>query len=168
VQKTYLAVVHGRPSEPTWHCNRPIGPDPHQIGRMRIDPQQGKPAETHFRALAEVATPDGVRTLVEATPITGRTHQIRVHLAAGRLPILGDSFYRATLPGTDAFPIALRAIQLEYRNPFTRRPVHIEAPTAAFLRAFGFTESHLASTRIETGPGTGTGIETKAKGRQQG
>jgi 23S rRNA pseudouridine1911/1915/1917 synthase len=70
--------------------------------------------------------------------VTGRTHQIRVHLAAGKTPVLGDPLYGPSA-GIGALPgLALRAVGLAYQDPFTRRPVRIEAPTGEFLAEFGF------------------------------
>ncbi|MFM1770669.1 MAG: hypothetical protein RJA22_3198 [Verrucomicrobiota bacterium] len=130
--KRYLAVVQGRPAQPDWICNLKIGPSPGATGRMRVDDKDGKEAETRFRVLET----RGDRTLVEALPVTGRTHQIRVHLAAGRTPVVGDPLYgtgAGTAPG-----LALRAVGLAYQDPFTRRAVRIEAPTDGFLAEFGF------------------------------
>lgn len=136
VEKRYLAVVEGRPKQERWVCREKIGPAPKQYGRMRLDPREGKEAETAFRVLAAT----GGRTLLEASPVTGRTHQIRLHLLAGGLSVMGDRLYASKPVPTGAFPdrMGLRAVGLRFFNPFTKRPVAIEAPTAQFLASFGF------------------------------
>jgi RluA family pseudouridine synthase len=89
MEKRYLVVARGRPKQVEWTCREPIGPEPRQIGRMRLDRREGKDAETHFKLLEA-----GVNTsLLEAHPITGRTHQIRVHLLASGHPVVGDELY---------------------------------------------------------------------------
>jgi 23S rRNA pseudouridine1911/1915/1917 synthase len=134
MEKRYLAVVSGRPAQAEWVCRLKIGPAPGATGRMRVDAKEGKEAETRFRVLET----RGDRTLVEASPVTGRTHQIRVHLAAGKTPVLGDPLYGPSA-GIGALPgLALRAVGLAYQDPFTRRPVRIEARTVEFLKEFGF------------------------------
>ncbi len=134
MDKRYLAVVQGHPRHAAWTCDLPIAADPREHGRMRVDRRSGKEAETRFRVLATTDT----HALVEARPLTGRTHQIRIHLAAAHLSILGDPMY-----GDDRAPdrdraLALRAVELCYVDPFTRRPVRIVAPEDAFLEEFGF------------------------------
>jgi RluA family pseudouridine synthase len=145
VTKQYLAIVHGEPAEETWTCRFPLAPDPRHRGRVVRDDRGGKEAETKFRALlVQDAPPLGLRTLVEAQPMTGRTHQIRVHLAECGHPVLGDSMYGEWRPLRGlpvSFPLGLRAVVLGYTDPFTRRPVRIEAPREEFLRAYGFGSS---------------------------
>jgi len=133
MQKTYLAVVHGSPEQEEWTCRLKLAQDPNQIGRMKTDSRRGKEAETRFRALQT----SGGRTLIEAHPLTGRTHQIRVHLAESGVPIVGDELY-GSRPAKDALRIGLRAVRLAYADPFTRRRVDIRAPFDQFVREFGF------------------------------
>ncbi|MBM3846090.1 MAG: RluA family pseudouridine synthase [Verrucomicrobia bacterium] len=137
MHKRYWAVCHGRPQRPDWDCRAPLAPDPAQIGRIKVDPRAGKPAETHFKLLCS----SGSFSLIEAQPVTGRTHQIRVHAARSGTPIVGDRLYGpgiTDLDGLDRFPLGLRSMWLEYANPFDGRPVRIMAAGEDFLAAFGF------------------------------
>ena len=130
MHKTYLAVAHGAPKEKEWTCELNIAPDEQRFGRMRVDDQEGKEAETHFKLLDTHA---GL-SLIEARPVTGRTHQIRIHLAEAGLPIAGDELYGRK----DRHKLGLRAVALEYVDPFTRRRVAITAPKEPFLKEYGF------------------------------
>lgn len=145
IRKIYLAVIAGGPKTSVWACRLKLAPDPEEIGKMRIDPAKGKIAETHFRILQRTTQ----TCLVEARPITGRTHQIRLHLAASATPVLGDRLYGsqderaadspAAQTGKNSAPsLALRAIQIDYRDPFQRRFVQIKADASAFLAQYGF------------------------------
>jgi RluA family pseudouridine synthase len=131
MEKTYLAVVSGRPLDGEWTCQLKLAPDPKRVGRMRVDARHGKPAETHFRLLKTHEN----YSLIEARPVTGRTHQIRVHLAETGLPVVGDELYGSSM---DNLPLGLRAVRLTYFDPFARARVEIQAPTERFLKEFGF------------------------------
>jgi RluA family pseudouridine synthase len=143
IEKVYLAIVQGIPNRPEWTCNEPLSPDPRQAGRMIVDKRGGKETVTRFRVLESIKSPVPA-TLIEAHPLTGRTHQIRLHLQASGHPIVGDPVYVAA--GTTQPPrrnsgrtiLGLRAVSLRYADPFTRRKVRIEAPRAEFLAKFGF------------------------------
>jgi 23S rRNA-/tRNA-specific pseudouridylate synthase len=153
MEKRYLAVVHGTPRQPEWDCDLKLGPNPKQVGKMKVD-TEGKEAETHFRVLqsrddlgsdvrnlkpnrssSQRPLTSSSTTLIEARPLTGRTHQIRVHLAQSGFPIMGDELYGR--PG-DRDRLALRSVLLAYVDPFTRRRVRIEAPVEEFCREYGF------------------------------
>ena len=136
VEKVYLAVARGVPKQQKWVCRLKLAPAPETRGKMKVDPRHGKEAETHFRVLQSF---DNI-SLIEARPLTGRTHQIRIHLAETNHPILGDTLYGKTQAGrkTGQTSMGLRAVRLAYEDPFTRRRVEITAPTELFLEEFRF------------------------------
>lgn len=131
VQKAYLAVTDGIPRLGEWVCREPLGPDPTEHGKHRVDHgPTGKPAETAFRVLG---SREG-RALVLARPVSGRTHQIRLHLAHAGCPVAGDILYGRR----DFHGLALRSFRLEYPDPFLKRTTTIIAPTEAFCRRYGY------------------------------
>jgi len=132
MEKTYLAVTAVEPREMEWTCRLALMPDPQRVARMIVDEQEGKPSETHFRVIEKIP---GL-TLIECKPVTGRTHQIRVHLAESGCPIVSDELYGRQ---TGKLEFGLRAVRLAYNDPFTRKRVEIIAPTKYFLKDYGFS-----------------------------
>ncbi len=87
VHKTYYALAEGCPEQETFSCDRPVLRD--RGFRFRCD-DAGKSALTHFRVIEK----GHERSLIECKPVTGRTHQIRLHLAHAGLPVTGDLVYQ--------------------------------------------------------------------------
>jgi len=89
VEKRYVAEVEGVVDRDAGRIDLPLRKDLQRRYRHRVDPDRGKPAVTEYRVLARTA----FSSRVELRPITGRSHQIRVHLAAIGHPIVGDPLY---------------------------------------------------------------------------
>lgn len=136
VEKHYLAVVRDIPTQTEWICRDRLALHPRYRGLVQVNPRKGQSAETQFRVLESKEN----ISLIEARPITGRTHQIRVHLLASGHPILGDRLYGAgkSEEADEHSGLALRAIQLSYQNPFDHARVVIHAPVEAFRKQYGF------------------------------
>jgi 23S rRNA pseudouridine1911/1915/1917 synthase len=126
VSKLYLAVVHGRPPA-EGEVTAPIGRDPRQRKRMRVR-DGGKEAVSRFRRL-ECFTG---ASLLEVAIATGRTHQIRVHLASLGHPVVGDRVYGRRRSGADLlgrFPRqALHAVAIRLRHPRRGDELSLRAP----------------------------------------
>jgi 23S rRNA pseudouridine1911/1915/1917 synthase len=131
-EKTYLALCARAPSPPEGRVELSLGKDPARAGLRRVDPA-GEPAATRYRTLRE--SPGGA--LVEARPETGRTHQIRVHLAALGAPLLGDARYGGPRRvGEVAVPrVMLHAARLELPHPATGARMVFEAAPPEDFRA---------------------------------
>ena len=127
VEREYLALVWGVPSPPSGAINQPIGRHPVHRKKMAVIPA-GRPALTRYQVLA--AGP--LASLLRLELLTGRTHQIRVHLAHLLHPVVGDTTYgraRANLPPGLALPRQmLHAHTLRLRHPATARPLAYTAP----------------------------------------
>ena len=125
VKKTYLALLEGRLEPAEALIDAPIGRDPNNRRRMMVRPPgsaSARAAQTAFRVRAYYPG----HTLVEASPLTGRTHQIRVHFASLGHPVAGDSLYGKASPllGRQF----LHAWRLAFRHPVTGEELSLEAP----------------------------------------
>lgn len=136
VHKRYEAVVDGvMPQRDDWSLiDAPLMADWPRRPLQKIDPA-GKPSLTRWRALASVSPPDGpAATHVLLEPLTGRSHQLRVHLLSIGHPILGDALYGDAALQARAPRLLLHARELGFVHPATREPLHFE-------RAAGFVLS---------------------------
>jgi 23S rRNA pseudouridine1911/1915/1917 synthase len=124
-EKTYLALCARPPAPAEGRLDAPLGKDPARPGLRRVDPR-GDPAATRYRTVRVSAG----GALVEARPETGRTHQIRVHLAHLGAPLLGDARYGGPRRvGEVVVPrVMLHASRLELAHPVTGAAMVFEAP----------------------------------------
>ena len=134
VEKVYLALVHGVVKQDAGRITKPIARDPVRRIRMTARLEHGRAAVSEYRVLLRFRK----FTYLEVRIGTGRTHQIRAHLAAIGHPIFGDKLYGAPgqvegLPQTDRF--FLHAHRIRFTNPETGKPVSVEAPLPAELDA---------------------------------
>ena len=124
IAKTYVALVHGNPvagADPWSMIDLPIALDWPMRPRRVIDHSIGKPSRTRWRIAPDAApcAPPGVATTrLELEPLTGRSHQLRVHLLAIGHPILGDRLY-GVVPSA-APRLMLHASQLRFAHPLTQ------------------------------------------------
>ncbi len=131
--KRYLALVEGQMPVPEGAIDAPVGRDPRQRQRMGIVATNhgGREARTRFRVLREGRG----RSLVELQLETGRTHQIRVHLAAVKHPVVGDETYGKAQPPMPP-RMVLHAAHLEFAHPITGEWLSFDAPLPADLATF--------------------------------
>lgn len=146
VRKTYLAVVNGNPSLELWDVNLPIRSERFERTNRSEICESGDSATTVFRVLARGED----ACLLEAKPLTGRTNQIRVHIAAAGHPLIGDKVYGADprileiyrkegnsdhVKELAGFPRhALHAWKLSLQHPITQKEIHLECPLAEDLK----------------------------------
>ncbi|MGH7804630.1 MAG: RluA family pseudouridine synthase, partial [Candidatus Binatia bacterium] len=139
VHKTYLAIVLGEPASDSGVITWAIGRHPHNRQRMSIRARRSRDAKTTWRVLERF----GDAALVEVAPETGRTHQIRVHLAALGHPVLADPVYgargRRALPaegpGRELGRQALHAAAIDVPHPRTGERLYIRSPLPGDLAA---------------------------------
>jgi 23S rRNA pseudouridine1911/1915/1917 synthase len=130
VDKDYLAIVRGKVSPARGTIDLSLDRDPWDRRRVTVTDRGGQPSVTRYE---RVAASKGF-AMVRCRLITGRTHQIRVHLAARGWPIVGDATYGDSA-GEPAFPRqALHSWRTAFRHPRTNRELVIEAPLPADMR----------------------------------
>lgn len=142
-EKKYLALVRGEPLEAHFVVDVKLAPHPVKIGMMRADFKEGKQSKTVFDVLEKF--PRCGYALLQCQPLTGRTHQIRVHASHVSLKIVGDELYGGKplwlsrlkseyrlKPGKEERPllarVALHAAELKLNHPVTNEPVTITSP----------------------------------------
>ena len=131
IEKTYLALVHGHLSPEQGLIDAPIGRHARHRKRMAIVPaHRGRAAQTEYEVIAYY----DANTLAAAHPLTGRTHQIRVHLASLGHPVVGDVVYGRR----DAYKLGrhfLHAHRIRFRSPAHDAIIELESPLPPELRA---------------------------------
>jgi 23S rRNA pseudouridine1911/1915/1917 synthase len=155
VDKRYLAVVAGRPSPADGTINLPIGPvEEARVPRYQVELVAGKPSVTHYRTCRRLS--DNF-TLLELHPATGRTHQLRVHLAAIGHPIAGDALYSMNdndylawrhnpSPQVGLQRQALHSHQLRFFHPVRLADCTLVAPLATDIAQFIQQQTAVATT----------------------
>lgn len=142
IDKDYAAIVWGRPSPRRGTIDLALDRDPWDRRRITVTDRGGQPSVTKYERLAVAG--DQAFSLVRCRLITGRTHQIRVHLSARGWPIVGDATYGRKRKGGEPTPLdeiafafprqALHAWRLSLRQPTTGEPMEIVAPLPADMR----------------------------------
>lgn len=132
VERRYVALAWGHFDAPVGTIDAPIGRDPRDPLRMAVVPT-GKEARTHYRVEREFRDPDASLVICELE--TGRTHQIRVHLAAVGHPVVGDSTYGGQRAGWSTHRPVLHATRLTFRHPVSGADVGVDSPLPDDLRS---------------------------------
>ena len=131
IEKTYLALVHGHVSPERGLIDAPIGRHPRHRKRMAVVPRgKGREAQTEYAVIAFY----DANTLVSAHPLSGRTHQIRVHLASIGHPVVGDTVYGRR----DAYRLGrhfLHAHRIRFRRPADEAIIELISPLPVDLQA---------------------------------
>jgi tRNA pseudouridine32 synthase/23S rRNA pseudouridine746 synthase len=130
IEKTYWAIVTGHPAEDEGLIDLPLGRlDATRGWWMKVDPA-GQPSRTRWRVAGRGALDGAPVAWLEMSPLTGRTHQLRVHAAAMGWPILGDAVYGAG--GARPLQLLARSVRvpLSKNNP----PIEVTAPAPAHMR----------------------------------
>jgi tRNA pseudouridine32 synthase/23S rRNA pseudouridine746 synthase len=123
-RKTYIARVYGEVSGERGSVDLPLICDWPNRPKQMVCQQRGKPSLTHWRVLER----NDNSTRMELTPVTGRSHQLRVHMLSLGHPILGDRLYAHSDALTMAQRLQLHAQTLGFTHPVTELPLELSAP----------------------------------------
>lgn len=134
VTRRYVALVWGHPEQRHGIIDAPIGRDPRDPLRMAVV-VDGRPARTRFSVVEELTEPTELARL-ECELETGRTHQIRVHLAAVGHPVVGDLLYGSQRPTLGLQRPFLHAAEIGFEHPVTHERISVTSELAPDLRAF--------------------------------
>lgn len=119
-QKSYIARVFGKIEQATGSIEQPLICDWPNRPKQKIDHEHGKASLTHYKVISYSENIDGqTTTLVELTPVTGRSHQLRVHMLSLGHPILGDRLYAHAQALTTSNRMQLHARMLQISHPVT-------------------------------------------------
>jgi 23S rRNA pseudouridine1911/1915/1917 synthase len=130
LERTYLALVRGRPASRSGRIEAPIGRDRYEPTRVSLDTDSPREATTHFEVERLLPGHALLRVRLE----TGRMHQIRVHLAAIELPVVGDPVYG--VPAAGLGRQFLHAARLAFLHPFTDERLELESPLPPELQRY--------------------------------
>jgi len=123
--KTYHAICSGKPKLQSGYINLPMRCDWEKRPLQMIDFKQGKGAQTFWKILAQAND----RFLVELTPITGRSHQLRLHMKSLGHPILGDNLYADSTSLNQANRLMLHAKTLTFTHPINQQEMQFNCPS---------------------------------------
>ncbi len=126
-QKSYLARVFGAVEQTKGSVDLPLICDWPNRPKQKVDHENGKQSLTHYRVLSTDKS-DEISTLVELTPVTGRSHQLRVHMLALGHPILGDRLYAHPQALAMSSRLQLHAFKLSLFHPKTEQAISFTAP----------------------------------------
>ena len=132
IHRVYHAVCYGNLKEDAGTVCAPIGRDPRDRKRMAVTEQNSKPATTHWRVLERF----GNFTYIACTLETGRTHQIRVHMAHIGHPLAGDPVYGPRSVIRELQGQCLHAKELGFRHPVTGQELRFDSPLPAYFTTF--------------------------------
>ncbi len=138
VEKLYLGLVWGRMPEKSGQITWAIGRHERERQRISIKTKKPKAAETHFTVRQEW----NEFSLLEIRPLTGRTHQVRVHFAASGHPVVGDSRYGRKKTKLQISRLFLHALQLAFKHPGSKERMEFRSPLPQELTEFLGKLSH--------------------------